>query len=465
MLRGGEGYCAGRGNVPSRRPLQLLGALIVVMALGAIAATASAHAKATASIMDPPDDNGSSFETAPTDLHRLDVMWDGAMLHLSATYAAPAFQSLRVLIASEAHPKNEDACDPDSVALLELRATSTQGHLSAPEVDGALVAEGSWSGNTITFAFSSPVLSRTLTDADPFVCVSGATDGDRFIGAFAGRILRITPANATDALKVLLGRRYGTSFSEARRVWLKCPREEIFPETDDAWPWVYCRFEFGLGQQRVRSGGVTFELLNGILVRTYYRDQVFSKALRRCRIPTTKRSGARRIVFSNRQLRASGYFGRRTCRYLVGPAGMGGDIEYFVSSRYPRRLPRRFRAHVHGTNTGGFGAAAAFPCRVSRLGNRYRFACENKLGDRFVYALTVTQGPKPRPKRRPSSSPGGGPSCDAGYSGACLKPGVGDYDCAGGSGNGPNYVDGPIQVIGNDPHDLDSDGDGIACES
>jgi hypothetical protein len=72
---------------------------------------------------------------------------------------------------------------------------------------------------------------------------------------------------------------------------------------------------------------------------------------------------------------------------------MGGDIEYFVSSRYPRRMPRRFRAHVHGTNTGGFGAAAAFPCRVSRRGNRYRFACENKLGDRFVYALTVTQGP------------------------------------------------------------------------
>jgi len=435
------------------------------MALGAIAATTSAHGSATASIVDPPDDNGFSFETAPTDLHQFAVTWDGATLHLSATYAAPAFRSLRVLIASEAHPTNGDACDPDSVALLELRATPTQGRLLAPDVDGALEAAGSWNGNTIAFAFSSPVLSLTLNDADPFVCASGATDGDRFIGAFAGRILRITPANATEALKALLNRRYGTSFSEAHHVWLKCPREEIFPETDDAWPWVYCRFEFGLGQRRVRSGGVTFELLDGILARTYYRDQVFSKALRRCRIPTTKRSGVRRIVFSNRQLRASGYFGQRTCRYLVGSSGMGGDIEYFVTSRYPRRMPRRFRAHVHGTNTGGFGAAAAFPCRVSRRGNRYRFACENKLGDRFVYALTVTQGPELAPKRRFPSSPGGGPSCDAAYSGACLKPGVGDYDCAGGSGNGPNYVDGPIRVVGSDPHDLDSDGDGIACES
>ena len=168
MVRGGEG-CYAKRNVLGRRPLQLLGALIVVMALGAIAAATSARANATASIVDQPDDNGSSFETAPTDLHRLDVVWDGATLNLSATYAAPAFRSLRILIASEAHPTNEDACDPDSVALLELRAASTQGRLSAPEVDGALEAAGSWSGNTITFAFSSPVLSRTLKEADPFV--------------------------------------------------------------------------------------------------------------------------------------------------------------------------------------------------------------------------------------------------------------------------------------------------------
>ena len=39
-----------------------------------------------------------------------------------------------------------------------------------------------------------------------------------------------------------------------------------------------------------------------------------------------------------------------------------------------------------------------------------------------------------------------------------------DVDCAGGSGNGPAYVAGPVTVIGSDIYDLDRDGDGIACE-
>lgn len=42
-----------------------------------------------------------------------------------------------------------------------------------------------------------------------------------------------------------------------------------------------------------------------------------------------------------------------------------------------------------------------------------------------------------------------------------------DVDCAGGSGNGPSYVRGPIRVktIGIDPYGLDRDNDGIGCES
>jgi hypothetical protein len=55
------------------------------------------------------------------------------------------------------------------------------------------------------------------------------------------------------------------------------------------------------------------------------------------------------------------------------------------------------------------------------------------------------------------------PDCDPNYTGACLKPDSPDYDCAGGSGNGPDYT-GPVQSIGSDPYDLDRDGDGSACE-
>lgn len=52
--------------------------------------------------------------------------------------------------------------------------------------------------------------------------------------------------------------------------------------------------------------------------------------------------------------------------------------------------------------------------------------------------------------------------CNSNYSG-CV-PNASDVDCAGGSGNGPAYVKGPIRVIGNDIYGLDRDGDGIACE-
>jgi resuscitation-promoting factor RpfB len=52
--------------------------------------------------------------------------------------------------------------------------------------------------------------------------------------------------------------------------------------------------------------------------------------------------------------------------------------------------------------------------------------------------------------------------CDPNYSG-CV-PIASDVDCAGGRGNGPTYVDGPVRVIGTDIYGLDRDGDGIGCE-
>ncbi|MFD0901506.1 G5 domain-containing protein [Actinomadura sediminis] len=56
------------------------------------------------------------------------------------------------------------------------------------------------------------------------------------------------------------------------------------------------------------------------------------------------------------------------------------------------------------------------------------------------------------------------PRCDENYSGACV-PIASDVDCAGGSGNGPAYVQGPVRVIGDDVYGLDRDGDGTACDT
>lgn len=61
----------------------------------------------------------------------------------------------------------------------------------------------------------------------------------------------------------------------------------------------------------------------------------------------------------------------------------------------------------------------------------------------------------------PFAQPAG--DCDPNYTGACV-PIDSDVDCAGGSGNGPSYVQGPVQVVGSDKYKLDSDGDGVGCE-
>ncbi|WP_222720082.1 excalibur calcium-binding domain-containing protein [Actinokineospora xionganensis] len=71
---------------------------------------------------------------------------------------------------------------------------------------------------------------------------------------------------------------------------------------------------------------------------------------------------------------------------------------------------------------------------------------------------TTTVAPAP-PKPAPTTAAS---NCDENYSG-CV-PVASDVDCAGGSGNGPAYVRGPVRVIGSDIYDLDRDGDGVACE-
>jgi hypothetical protein len=92
-------------------------------------------------------------------------------------------------------------------------------------------------------------------------------------------------------------------------------------------------------------------------------------------------------------------------------------------------------------------AVAAAPLR-STAQARPQAAATSKAAPR-----TVQAAPEPAPE--PSE-------CDPNYSG-CV-PIASDVDCAGGSGNGPAYVEGPVRVKGNDIYGLDRDGDGVACE-
>ncbi|GAB3171429.1 hypothetical protein GCM10027059_39720 [Myceligenerans halotolerans] len=70
-----------------------------------------------------------------------------------------------------------------------------------------------------------------------------------------------------------------------------------------------------------------------------------------------------------------------------------------------------------------------------------------------------TRTPPPPPPEPADPEPS---NCDPNYSG-CV-PIASDVDCAGGSGNGPAYVTGPVRVTGTDIYGLDADGDGIGCE-
>lgn len=81
----------------------------------------------------------------------------------------------------------------------------------------------------------------------------------------------------------------------------------------------------------------------------------------------------------------------------------------------------------------------------------------------LVAVLGALSVATPVEARRPMhAASADGQSCTPGYD-PCIAPGP-DVDCAGGRGNGPRYIEGPVRVWGDDPYDLDRDGDGVGCE-
>ena len=60
---------------------------------------------------------------------------------------------------------------------------------------------------------------------------------------------------------------------------------------------------------------------------------------------------------------------------------------------------------------------------------------------------------------------GAAQDCHPSYQGTCIPTNVPDADCAGGTGNGPHFVqERNIRVVGADPYDLDGDGNGVGCQ-
>jgi FKBP-type peptidyl-prolyl cis-trans isomerase len=90
---------------------------------------------------------------------------------------------------------------------------------------------------------------------------------------------------------------------------------------------------------------------------------------------------------------------------------------------------------------------------------RERQARQREARRREARALAVEEAEAEEAEAEESEST----SCDPNYSGACLDPAASDYDCEGGSGDGPSYT-GVVTVVGEDRHGLDSDSDGVGCE-
>jgi hypothetical protein len=133
------------------------------------------------------------------------------------------------------------------------------------------------------------------------------------------------------------------------------------------------------------------------------------------------------------------------------PAGPAANVTTVAVScadgrAFARKVAKRRVTHNQRITLSGWHAYYA---KVRRIVGKYDIRATR---DRKVIHFQYSTG-----------EPGTGSDCDPNYAGVCLDPNSPDYDCAGGSGDGPDYT-GEVRVIGDDHFDLDRDGDGIGCD-
>jgi beta-lactam-binding protein with PASTA domain len=141
-----------------------------------------------------------------------------------------------------------------------------------------------------------------------------------------------------------------------------------------------------------------------------------------------------------------------------GTVSEGTDVTLVVAAPFPK-IPRVIGDNV--TRARRALKAEGFDVRIRRetstkpkdtvISQSPASGTEARPG-RLVTLVVAKPAPAPAPTTQ---------NCTAGYS-PCLPP-ASDYDCAGGSGDGPKYTD-RVTVTGSDPYDLDSDNDGVGCE-
>ena len=126
---------------------------------------------------------------------------------------------------------------------------------------------------------------------------------------------------------------------------------------------------------------------------------------------------------------------------------------------YSPATGRTFVVDCSGTSTivcrAGDGGYVRFPMAAVSAYTTVqakRYAAAAQLGD-----VPAPDGDSGQTDPAPSQGSNSSSDCDPSYEGACLDPNSPDYDCEGGSGDGPDYT-GPVTVVGDDHFGLDRDG-------
>ena len=151
-------------------------------------------------------------------------------------------------------------------------------------------------------------------------------------------------------------------------------------------------------------------------------------------------------------------------------ATLGSDAEVTIRHRIANRIARRALAAVRAGDRGLAKTllvrADEFPTTAltRQARSSYRAAKARAAERARARRLAAEQRREAAAQRRleeqpaPAAPPepsGSGSGCDPNYSG-CVPAYPPDVNCP--------EVDGPVQVLGSDPHGLDRDGDGVACE-
>jgi hypothetical protein len=166
-----------------------------------------------------------------------------------------------------------------------------------------------------------------------------------------------------------------------------------------------------------------------------------------------------------------------------GECGTAAGLSLAITSPANLSVVHRATVTIRGTVTPGSTVHAKIDhddesesggaeARITSGEGLDRFAVDlrlDHLGENSIRVQAEKSGAEPVTEflglvRRRSTVVGPPPRCDPNYKGACLDRDAVDYDCLGGEGDGPEYVEGPIEVVGEDRFDLDRNEDGIACE-